>query len=109
MNRTVTLRPGVRGTKRVVQQFGDQLMYVRYRYDWEAKKCYKTAEIVLSERPWNPVIRPETKVYIRVAYGEVETRKLLRQAGGKWKRDQRLWEVRYDQVARLGLESRIVK
>ena len=109
MNRVVTLRPGAKGTKRVVDQFGEQLLYVRYRYNWAEKKCTKTAEIILSERLWDPQIQEDTKVYVWIAMEEVGFRLDIKDAGGKWVKERKLWQVSYKEVERLGLTSRIVK
>jgi hypothetical protein len=38
----VTLKPGQNGTKRLVEQYGDQLVCVRYRYGKLKRKRYKT-------------------------------------------------------------------
>ena len=34
METRVTLQPGDKGTKKLVRKFGDQLLCVRYRYDY---------------------------------------------------------------------------
>jgi hypothetical protein len=48
------LKPGQNGTKRVVGQYGDALLCVRYRYDDQNCKQYKTVEIIVCETPWTP-------------------------------------------------------
>ncbi len=42
MQTWVTLRPGDKGTRKLVQKFGDQLLCVRYRYDHLEQVRYKT-------------------------------------------------------------------
>ena len=49
-----TLRPGANGTKTLTALYGDRLLFVRYRYDREAAKRYKTVEIIIEEKPWKP-------------------------------------------------------
>ena len=39
-----TLRPGQRGTKKLLRQYGSQLVCVRYRYDAERYLRFKTVE-----------------------------------------------------------------
>jgi hypothetical protein len=44
-----------------------------------------------------------------VGFAEVEVREQVKQAGGKWNRSRKVWELRYAQVVALKLESRIVE
>jgi hypothetical protein len=39
----------------------------------------------------------------------VEMREQVKQAGGKWDRSRKVWELRYEQVVALKLEARIVE
>jgi hypothetical protein len=48
----VTLKPGQNGTKHLVEQYGDQLICVRYRYDKVKRKRYKTIELIIDEQAW---------------------------------------------------------
>ena len=45
----------------------------------------------------------------RVGFTEIEVREQVKQAGGKWNRNRRVWELRYAQVIALKLEPRIVE
>jgi hypothetical protein len=54
MKTRVNLKPGQKGTKRLVEQYGDTLLCVRYRYDEKTNKQYKTVEIIVSESDWTP-------------------------------------------------------
>ncbi len=47
-------------------------------------------------------------VNIRVDYGEIEIGKKVREAGGKWNRAKKVWELLFSDVAALNLESRII-
>ena len=53
----LNLKPGQRGTKPLVERYGDALLYVRYRYDPERGVRLKTVEIVVEEKPWRPRAR----------------------------------------------------
>ena len=86
------LKPGQKGTKRLLAQYGDRLICVRYRYDAQRKKRFKTVELL----------------GMRVAFAEVAVRDLVKQAGGTWNPERRLWQLRYDRVVALGLNHRIV-
>jgi len=45
------LKPGQRGTKNLVNQYGDRLICVRYRYDEKTGKRYTTVELIVAEAP----------------------------------------------------------
>jgi hypothetical protein len=106
------LKPGQKGTKQLLAEYGDRLICVRYRYDAQRKKRFKTVQPVVDERDWEPPRRPfspDQSVGLRVAYAEVAVRQGAKQAGGEWNRDRRLWQLRHDQAAALGLAGRIVQ
>jgi hypothetical protein len=54
METRVTLRPGEKGTKALVAEYGDRLICVRYRYDAAARLRYKTVELVVEQVAWEP-------------------------------------------------------
>jgi hypothetical protein len=84
---------------------------VRYRYDAQRKKGFKTAEILVTERDWQPP-RPrfanDQIVGLRVAFADVAVRDRVKQAGGTWNAERRVWQLRYDRVVTRGLNGRIV-
>jgi hypothetical protein len=88
MRAQVTRQPGQRGTKKLIEQYGEQLVYVRYRYDEARQRRLKTVELSVGLR-------------------EVELQRRVRQAGGKWNPARRLWEVKRGQALKLGLQDRI--
>jgi len=47
------LRPGQRGTK-LLREYGDRLVCVRYRYDEQNARRLKTVELVVEAVPWWP-------------------------------------------------------
>jgi hypothetical protein len=104
-------KPGQKGTKQLLAQYGDRLICVRYRYDAQRKKRFKTVEILVAERDWEPR-RPrfthDQIVALRVAFADVAVRAQVKQAGGTWDPARRVWQLRYDRVVALGLNSRIV-
>ena len=105
------LKPGQKGTKQLLAQYGDRLICVRYRYDAQQKKRFKTVEILVAERDWEPP-RPrfahDQTVALRVAFADVAVRAQVKQAGGTWNPERRVWQLRYDRVVALGLNGRIV-
>jgi len=102
------LKPGQKGTKHLVEQYGDRLVCVRYRYDTARKKRIKTMELVVAEADWEPPFAPDEIVALRVEFTDVATRKRVKRAGGAWNPDRRVWQLRYDRVVALGLRRRIV-
>lgn len=113
MRRTLLhLKPGQKGTKQLLAQYGDRLVCVRYRYDAQQKKRFKTVELIVAEREWDPPaprFAADAMVGVRVGFAEVEVREQVKQAGGKWNRSRKVWELRYAQVVALKLEPRIVE
>ncbi len=54
MNTKLTLKPGQRGTKKLLKKYGNRLICVRYRYDEEKKLRYKTVELIVDVSEWEP-------------------------------------------------------
>lgn len=112
MTTRLTLKRGQKGTKRLLAEYGDALVCVRYRYDARKKKRYKTVELIVEEIDWRPQLkRPKDDAIaeIKVNWGEAELGRRVKQAGGKWNPQKKVWELRYDQVVKLKLEQRIVR
>ena len=107
------LKPGQKGTRQLLSQYGDRLVCVRYRYDAQQKKRFKTVELIVAECPWEPprpYIPADTLVDLRIGFAEVDIRERVKQAGGKkWNLHRKVWELRYAQVVALKLETRIVE
>lgn len=59
MRTRLKLKPGQRGAKKESIKYGSALVCVRYRYDTELHKRYKTVELIIDETDWTPKpIRP---------------------------------------------------
>lgn len=105
------LKPGQPGTKKLMREFGDKLVCVRYRYDAGRQRRLKTVELILEETPWQP---DTTKISlnkimpIRLRYDEAVLRQQVLQAGGKWLSEKRVWTLPYRAIVKLGLTERIV-
>lgn len=112
----VTLKPGSKGTKKLVTQFGERLVCVRYRYDAVAHVRYNPVKLVVEQLPWNPAQRvrrqgarprrPPVLVGFRVHFHEKQLRKRVKDAGGRWLPHERLWVVPNGVARRLGLADR---
>ena len=68
-------------------------------------------ELLVAERDWHP---PQPRfahdqiVGLRVAFADVAVRNWVKQAGGTWNPERRVWQLRYDRVVALGLNGRII-
>ena len=99
--------PGAKGTKSLVEKYGDHLVCVRYRYDADKRLRYKTAEIVVDEAPWLPQ-KADTQAYVLVHWKEKDLQTRIKAAHGKWNKDKKLWKLDMTQIHRMGLKGRIV-
>jgi hypothetical protein len=102
--------PGQPGTLRLVAQFGDRLVCVRYRYDALKRRRYTTAEIVVDESDWDPLpsaTARRQRVPVHIALQETVLRAKVKTAGGRWDPAQRVWLLPMEQVLQLGLTSRV--
>ena len=67
--------------------------------------------MLAAERDWSPQrprLAPDQLVWLRVPFADAVDRGRVKQAGGTWHPGRKLWELRYDRVAALGLTRRIV-
>src|SRR5512138_44841 len=94
------LMAGVKGTKQYQQQFGDRLLYVRYRHDKELQRRVTTVEIIVDEKPLallpNKHITskqpyPNENVYVCIDFKERELRARAKAAGARWQPEQQRW------------------
>ncbi len=104
-----TVHPGQRGAKKLLTQYGDRLVCVRYRYDEQRQKRLKTVELIVEEESWTPLAAPPADVLvpIRLALSEVTLRQQVKQLGGRWDPRRQVWEVRYPQAVAVGVAERI--
>ena len=111
MRTRLTLRPGERGTRKVLSPYGDRLVAVRYRYDEASRRPFKTVEFIVSEADWAPPpprLPDGTPVEEQIAWAEAELREQVKQAGARWNPAKRVWHLPYRQALALGLRQRIL-
>ena len=112
-------KPGQRGTRRLVKEYGDRLVCIRYRYDPQAKKRYKTAELIIEEVSWQPPPTPDLTepvpkprqtpvVAVRIRFNEHDLRRRIKAIGASWQPRERLWYAQEESIRRIGLTDRIV-
>ena len=106
-----TLIAGQPGTKKWIDRFGKDLICVRYKYDPAQQRKFTTVELIAEERPYKAKqnkIHNNKIVQIRISYNEADLQRKVKSCGGKWNRDQKVWELSYKYVLELGLVDRIV-
>lgn len=106
MKTRLTLKPGQNGTKKLLDCYGDRLVCVRYRYDVQERKRYKTVELIVDAADWEPPL--DSIVHIRVGLDEADLRRQIKRARARWDMGKKLWELSYGQVKALNLQDRIV-
>ena len=109
----LSLAPGQNGTKKLVAEYGDRLVRVRYRYDAERSLRLKTVELIVETVAWKPRGRarrrdPSDLVGVAIAYQDTNLRERIKAAGGIWRPRQRVWEIDWKTVRELGIEDRVV-
>ena len=112
MRTRLTLRPGDRGTKKLVERYGSRLVCVRYRYDEDTGRRIKTVEWILDET-LDPSIYPPIQPYeprlISVGFHEVELREQVKAAGGRWHPEAVAGSLPYERIVSLGLTERMME
>ena len=104
------LKPGQPGTRKLLAQYGEQLVCVRYRYDVLKRRRYTTAEIIVAESDWDPMPSATARrqlMPVRIAAQETRVREKVKTAGGRWDPDKRVWHLPLEQVLQLGLGGRV--
>jgi hypothetical protein len=129
----LSLKPGKKGTKKLLAEYGDRLVAVRYKYDEARKRRIKTIEIIVEEVEWpgksprlpikpeNPTPSPSPRqdqpdqppendmILLRINYHEHDLRKKIKKAGAKWNPHLKLWLIQKAEAKRLNLLEREVK
>ena len=109
MKSLLNLKPGQKGTKKLMEIYGKSLLYVRYRYDEDQGVRLKTVELIIEKKPWQPSlrIRDEDIVPVNVYFSEMDLREKLKELGGKWNPEEKSWFVPYASIRGTELEERI--
>jgi len=113
METRATLRPGQKGTQKLLERYGERLVCVRYRYDAKACRQCKTVELIVSSAAWQPNHRKPRRrdddiVAVRIAWHETDLRERAKRLGAVWRPAQKLWEIAWGDAQRLGIAARVV-
>ncbi len=111
MTARLKLKPGQKGTKSLLEQYGDSLVCVRYRYDSTNLVRLKTVEIVVEKKPWTPPLSqiPDSLlVPVRIGFAEKAMQEKARAAKGRWNPDEKLWYIRIGRIKGTELEKHIL-
>ena len=110
MKTRLILKPGQRGTKHLVEKYGDALLCVRFRYDAELRQRLKTVELIVERTEWTPPVprySEDSLVYLRIEAADMPRRLQAKKAGGRWDPEKRLWFVQYGKIVGTPLEKHI--
>ncbi len=118
MRITKTIKPGATGSRRFLDQWGHQLVAVRYRKDERQQRTLTTIEIIVDERPLIGAThtlqgylarRNHEAIALKIDIDELDLRGKVKAAGARWSYAGKLWVMRYGDAVKLGLGSRIVQ
>lgn len=93
MKTRLILKPGQRGTKGLLEKYGDSLLCVRFRYDSELGQRLKTVELIVERTDWTPppLRYPlDALVPLRIEAADMRNRSLAKTADGKWNSEKQL-------------------
>ncbi|MDD2734818.1 MAG: hypothetical protein PHF56_12815 [Desulfuromonadaceae bacterium] len=110
MKTRLTLKPGQKGTKQLTDKYGDALLCIRFRYDDETGKRFKTVELIVEQTDWIPPpprYDSDILVPLRIDVSNFSLRAKVKAAGGKWFPEELLWYVKYGAIVGGPLEKHI--
>ena len=102
-----TMKAGDPGTRRQLEKYGLDLLFVRYRYDEERHERMTTVELVIDRGQRAPSVPANQHVGLRLRFEETELRHRVREAGGQWDPRRKLWWLTWSQALRIGLADRV--
>jgi hypothetical protein len=106
------LKPGQKGTKALLEKYGEALVCVRYRYDEASRTRIKTVELIVEKKelltPLQQKHADDSLVPVRIAYGQRELGKMAKAMGGIWDPDVKLWYIHLGKIKGTQLEKHII-
>ena len=79
------LKPGQKGTKSLVEKYGEALVCVRYRYDEVSRTRIKTVELIVEKKELpsqQKRIDDDALVPVQIAYAESALKNMAKTLGG---------------------------
>ena len=77
------LKPGQRGTKKLMEEYGTRFGCVRYRHNSTRKRRLKTIELIVEKKYWNHEsyegVVPDIQAGIRIDIQETELRQNVKE------------------------------
>jgi hypothetical protein len=110
MKTRLILKPGQKGTKRLVEKYGDALLCIRFRYDEKTRKRLKTVELIVEMSDWTPPTphyASDALVPLCIEASNMPLRAQAKAVGAKWNPEKRRWFVTYGKIAGTPLEKHI--
>ncbi len=105
------LKPGQKGTKKLVDQYGDKLVCVRYRYDETSGLRFTTVELIIKKAKWEPPKKKysdDALVPVHIGFTDIASREKAKAARGRWDPEAKLWFIRYGKIKGTSLEKYII-
>lgn len=105
------LKPGQKGTKALVEKYGDALVCVRYRYDETSRTRIKTVELIVEKKELSSsqkMSEDERLVPVQIAFRETALIQMAKTMGGRWDPEVRLWYIPYRKIKGTDLEKHII-
>ena len=105
------LKPGQNGTKKLVKQYGESLVCVRYRYDETSGMRFTTVELIIKKSKWTPPAKKysdDALVPVHIGFTDIASREKAKEARGRWDPEAKLWFIRYGNIKGTSLEKHII-
>jgi hypothetical protein len=106
------LKPGQKGTKGLLEKYGDALICVRYRYDDTSRTRLKTVELIVERKelpaPKREMVADNTPVPVKFPSREPGLRKAAKRIGGRWDPVARLWYIPMGAIKGTELEKHMI-
>lgn len=90
------LKPGQKGTKALVEKYGDALICVRYRYDETSRTRIKTVELIVEKKELSSTQKKSEDdriVAVQIAFSETALKNMAKKMGGRWDPEVKLWYI----------------
>lgn len=105
------LKPGQKGTKALVEKYGDALICVRYRYDETSRTRIKTVELIVEKKELSSTQKKSENdkvVAVQIAFSETELKNVAKKIGGRWDPEVKLWYIQSSKIKGTVLEKHII-